>query len=56
MKKPEVKIDFYQLGKSFKSFVMAKALKAGSTIVYTRGRELVEENPETGIIRVLKKI
>jgi hypothetical protein len=54
MKKPEIKIDFLQLGNSFKSYVMAKALKAGSTIVYTRGKELVEENPKTGIIRVLK--
>ena len=41
-----VNIDFKKMSVAFRKHVLLKALKAGSTIVYMKDGELVEEDPK----------
>ena len=42
----KVNIDFEKMSLVFHKYVLAKALKAGSTIVYLKDGVLVEEDPK----------
>jgi hypothetical protein len=50
-----VNIDFRKVGKTFREFVRAKAIAAGSTIVYECNGQCVEEDPKTGMIIILRQ-
>ena len=49
-----VNIDVAKLQKPFSKYVREKALAAGSTIVYVANGNLVEEDPRSGKLVVLK--
>ena len=55
MKKKAVNIDFKALAKQFRLYVRQKAALAGNTIVYIRQGEIIEEDPQTRQVRVLKR-
>ena len=50
-----VNIDFNKFRKTFRAYVRAKAVEAGSTIVYVLNGQLVEEDPRSEKIVVLKE-
>jgi len=50
-----VNIDFKKVGKTFSDFVRAKAVAAGSTIVYVSNGQYIEEDPKNNKITILKK-
>ncbi len=50
-----VNIDFKKVGKTFREFVRAKAIAAGSTIVYVSNGQCIEEDPRNGKIIILKE-
>lgn len=50
-----VNIDFKKVGKTFREFVRAKAIAAGSTIVYVANGQYVEEDPKNGKITILQE-
>ncbi len=47
MKSPQVNIDFKKMEKAFREHVRRKAMQAGSTIIYKKNGQLVEEDPAT---------
>lgn len=47
MKPPQVNIDFKKMEKAFREHVRRKAMRAGSTIIYKKNGQLVEEDPAT---------
>jgi hypothetical protein len=51
----QVKIDFNLLKLAFKAFIREKAKKSNSTILYKNGDQLIEENPSTRQIKILKE-
>ena len=51
----KVNIDFKVMQQALKQSVRDKAIKAGSTIVYVKDGQLIEENPATQTKRTLKK-
>jgi hypothetical protein len=53
MQKKAVQINFEIMGKAFWEFVLQKAIKADSTIVYEKDGVLIEENPKTSTKSVL---
>ena len=55
MMKQQVNIDFEIMAKAMAKYVRDKAAKAGSTIVYKKDGILVEENPLTLEITILKQ-
>lgn len=55
MKTKNVNIDFTVMQKAMKKAVRAKALQFGSSIIYLKDGELVEENPRTRTIRLIKR-
>lgn len=54
--KPQVRIDFDIMAKTFRELVVERAVAANSTIVYVENGKLVEEDPTTGIKRVLQDL
>lgn len=54
--KPQVQIDFDLMAKTFREFVVEKAIAAKSTIVYVEDGKLVEEDPMTQQKKVLQDI
>lgn len=54
MSENRLNLDFELLAKSFPKYIREKARKAGSTIVYKEGDQLIEEDPHTRQKRVLK--
>lgn len=55
MKTKNVNIDFGVMQKAMKKAVREKALQFGSSIVYIKDGQLVEENPRTNTIRLIKR-
>jgi hypothetical protein len=55
MKTKHVNIDFTVMQKAMKKAVREKALQFGSSIIYLKDGELVEENPRTKTIRSVKR-
>jgi hypothetical protein len=53
--KSPVNINFDAMSKAFQQHVREKAKKAGSTIVYQKDNQLIEENPLTGEKKILKE-
>jgi len=53
--KQPVNINFKQFRKTFREYVRNKAIEAGSTIVYVIDNRLVEEDPKSEKITVLKE-
>lgn len=51
----QVNIDFRLLSIAFQKHIREKAKKSGSTILYKKNDQLIEENPTTSKIRILKK-
>lgn len=47
MEKSQINIDFKEMEKAFREHVRQKAIKAGSTIIYTQNNQLIEEDPAT---------
>lgn len=50
-----VNIDFKLLSSAFQIYIRKKAKISGSTIVYIKGDQLIEENPKTFKQRILKQ-
>ena len=55
MKNSLVNIDFKIMAKALKEHVRNTALLSGNTIVYIKSGEMVEENPKTRQIQILKR-
>jgi ABC-type arginine transport system ATPase subunit len=55
MDTPQVNINFKVLSSVFKKYIRDKAKKSGSTIVYIEKGQLIEENPNTLVKRILKE-
>ena len=55
MEKAEIHIDDEKLKLAMERHVREKALKAGNTIVYVEGEDIVSEDPRTGEKKILKK-
>lgn len=55
MKSKQVNIDFAIMQKAMKEAVRAKALQFGSSIIYLKDGNLIEENPRTNTIRTIKR-
>jgi len=53
--KPLINIDFKKFRTSFREYVRSKAIEAGSTIVYVMDNKLVEEDPKSEKITILKE-
>jgi len=47
VKYPQINIDFKKMEKAFREHVRRKAMQAGSTIIYKKNGQLVEEDPAT---------
>ncbi len=47
MTTPQVNIDFKKMEKAFREHVRRKAMLTGSTIIYKKNGQLVEEDPAT---------
>jgi hypothetical protein len=43
----QINIDFKKMEKAFREHVRRKAMQAGSTIIYKKNGQLVEEDPAT---------
>ena len=56
MELKKVNIDFKVMHQALKQSVRDKAIKAGSTIVYSKDDQLIEEDPKTQLKRTLKKV
>lgn len=54
MKPKQVNIDFKKMGKAFREHVRKKATLAGSTIIYKKNGQLIEEDPATSKKIILK--
>ncbi len=54
MKLKQVNIDFKKMEKAFREHVRRKAILAGSTIIYKRNGQLIEEDPATSKKTILK--
>jgi hypothetical protein len=54
MKEAVLHFDINKGGKSFAALVRARAVKAGSKLVYVENDQLIEENPRTGEKVVIK--
>jgi hypothetical protein len=54
MKPMQVNIDFKKMEKAFREHVRNKAMLAGSTIIYKKNGQLIEEDPATSKKTVLK--
>ena len=54
MKSPQVHINFKIMEKAFREHVRKKAIQAGSTIIYKKDGQLIEEDPKTSEKFVLK--
>jgi hypothetical protein len=54
MKPRQVNINFKKMGKAFREHVRKKAMLAGSTIIYKKNGQLIEEDPATSKKTVLK--
>jgi hypothetical protein len=55
MKTKKVNIDFGVMQKAVKIAIREKALKFGSSIIYLKDGELIEENPCAKTIRSIKR-
>lgn len=55
MKTKKVNIDFGVMQKTIKIAVKEKALQFGSSIIYLKDGELIEENPRAKTIRSIKR-
>lgn len=55
MSSQQVNINFERLRRAFQRNVRNKARRSGSTIVYKRANQLIEEDPQTSQKRVLKE-
>ena len=51
----QVNIDFKLLSFAFQKYIREKARKSGSTILYKKGDQLIEENPSTSKTKILKE-
>jgi hypothetical protein len=51
-----VNIDFKLMESAYRDYVREKAILAGSTIVYVKDGQLIEEDPKTMQKTILKKI
>lgn len=51
----KVNIDFKVMQQALKQSVRDKAIKAGSTIVYLKNGQLIEEDPKTLSKRAIKR-
>ena len=47
MKPPQANIDFKKMEKAFREHARRKAIEAGSSIIYKKNGQLVEEDPAT---------
>lgn len=54
MKAPQVQINFKIMEKAFREHVRKKAIPAGSTIIYKKDGQLIEEDPKTSKKIILK--
>jgi len=54
VKPKQVNIDFKKMEKAFREHVIKKAMLVGSTIIYKKNGQLIEEDPATSKITVLK--
>ena len=54
--KQPVRINFKKAKETFREFVRDKARQAGSTIVYMANGQLIEEDPRTEKITILKEV
>ena len=54
MKVPQVQINFKIMEKAFREHVRKKAIQVGSTIIYKKDGQLIEENPVTSEKIILK--
>ncbi len=54
MKSPQVHINFKIMEKAFREHVRKKAIQAGSTIIYKKDGQLIEEDPKTSKKIILK--
>lgn len=52
---PSVNIDFKVLSIAFQIYIRKKAKLSGSTIVFKKGNQLIEENPSTFKQKILKE-
>jgi hypothetical protein len=50
-----VNIDFELLSRAFQKYIREKAKMSGSTILYKKDNQLIEENPKTFKKRILKE-
>lgn len=55
MEKSQVNIDFKLMETAYREYVREKAILAGSTIVYVKDGQLIEENPKTLEKNILNK-
>ena len=51
----KVNIDFRLLGFALQKYIREKATKSGSTILYKKDGQLIEENPRTSQKKILKE-
>jgi len=54
MNPKQVNIDFKKMEKAFREHVRRKATLAGSTIIYKKNGQLIEEDPATSKKTILK--
>lgn len=54
MERPILQFNINERGKSLAALIRARAIKAGSHIVYMENDQLIEENPRTGEKIVIK--
>ncbi|HEX4372899.1 MAG TPA: hypothetical protein VHZ50_06275 [Puia sp.] len=50
-----VNIDFKLLSLALQKYIRQKAIQSNSTILYKKGDKLIEENPKTSTIKILKE-
>ena len=51
----KVNIDFRLLGIALQKYIREKATKSGSTILYKKDGQLIEEDPRTSQKKILKE-
>jgi hypothetical protein len=54
MENRPVYFDIKKTGKDVADFVRARAIKAGSHVIYIENGQLIEEDPRTGIKVIIK--
>jgi hypothetical protein len=54
MEKGPVNFDMKKMEELVPAFVRARAIKAGSYVIYMKNNQLIQENPRTGERTILK--